>query len=206
MNVAAYNQAWMKQFIEIAKERNKKVFITFHDGCQWKSNFPYNLVDKGIIHSESIRKHIPMPVEIVTMGVHDFPVQITSFGLGRNQVDQIQITCEELGFKLLISNHNQWKTLEEIVLFIRQGDGVVLWYPPTDVAGESSCARLALSARRPLFLHRSTWFLGLIDVKDVYFFKDRKDLQKQLEEYYSNNYISTNSWNSIAKIHERLYS
>lgn len=206
MNAAIYSQSWMANFIRVAKSKGKKVVVTFHDGCQWHGDYPYDLIDVGITPSESITKHIPMKVQIVPQGILEVPIKITSFGLERNNNKEIAEICKELGFIFEISNYRNWKTTDELVDFIRQGDGSVFWYPPTDVAGESSCARLVISARRPLFIHDSTWFKGLAGVKDVHFFSSRGELKSLMRDYYHNSYIQENSCDNIARKHEELYA
>jgi len=200
-----FTREYINSILTIASNNGTKCFATFHD--QFLPGFDYEKLDGIIAHRNDIFQHLPedIPKYVMPSGVLTSPVRITSFGLGRNKNGEIQKVCDKLGFDFLVSDFRNWISQEELLEFIKRGDATVLWYPDNKAAGSSSCARIAIGARRPLFVSECEWFKELHGVEDVLFFKHEEDLEAKLEGYFDNAFIKSNNWDTIALKHVSIY-
>lgn len=199
-----FTQEYVNRILILAKSNGTKCFVTFHD--QFLPGFDYSQLDGIIAHRDDVFKYFPdTPKHIIPSGIPTVPVKIMSYGLGRNRNDDIKRVCDELGYDFFISDYRNWKTQEELLEFIKGGDGVILWYPDNKAAGSSSCSRFAIGARRPLFVNNCTWFQEIAGCTDVIFFRDYQDLRNKLQERFYNPAIDYQNWDKIAEMHLEIY-
>jgi len=201
-----FSPEYINLILREAELKKIKIFATFHDSCFAAGPDWYKL-NGAIAHREEILKTLPVQNKyVIPSGILTTPVRIASFGLGRNNNAKIKKCCNELGFELRISDWHDWKTQEELLEFVKSCDGTILWYPAEKLAGSSSAARVAIGARRPLFVNTVEWFTELGTVKDVLFFYDENDLKELLKSWYKHDYIDKYNWNEIAKLHLEVYN
>jgi hypothetical protein len=179
-----FGPEYINLILREAELKGIKCFATFHDSC-FAAGPDWHKLNGAIAHREEILKTLPVQNKyIIPSGVTTTPVRIASFGLGRNNNMAIQQCCNELGFELRVSDWHDWKTQEELLEFIKSCDATILWYPEEKFAGSSSCARLAIGARRLLYVNNVKWFEELDNIDDVYVFNNAEELKEVLKEHF----------------------
>lgn len=204
---ALYHHEWFFLLIERLKSRTNLV-ITMHDTCLGKvwpllKDFKLKLTMKPEVQTQVAG------TVLFGMPTYNTPIKIKGFGLGRSKHDNIKRICESLGYTYEYQlAENKWLPINELIDWLRDSDGIVLYYDEVGSAGSSAAARTALSTKRPVFVDRVTWFNDLPENVVHKFDPTDESLLEILKKYYettSNNYIKENSFDNIAKLHESLY-
>lgn len=201
---ALYHHVWFPILIERIKNKTKLV-VTLHDDCLGKI-WPFLNDFKVILTMKPEVKAQIGRAELIGMPIHKQQPIFKGFGLGRSKHWQIQHICESLGYTYeFMKAEDKWIPLPDLIQWLRDSDGVILYYDDVSTAGSSSAARTALSTRRPVFVNRVTWFNDLPE--DVVIkFNDDDDLKNKLREYFEDNYINENAFDVIADKHLVLYN
>ncbi len=201
---ALYHHDWLPIFIEQIRGKAKLV-ITLHDSCLGKI-WPFlDNFDKVITMKPEVKSSYPN-AHLIGMPIYSNTPVIKGFGLGRSKHDNIARICEALKWHYEFKKaEDEWLPIEELIKWLRDSDGVVLYYDEVGTAGSSAAARTALSTRRPVFVNNVTWFSDLPE-NAIVRFTDDEDLKNKLLERVSNDYIEQNSFESIAQQHITLYN
>lgn len=201
---AVFHHEWLYHLVERLKNRTK-LAITLHDTCLgkiWSMLPDFKLI---ITMKPEVKNQVPN-VELLPMPVYNPAPVIKGFGLGRSKHGNIEAVCDSLGYKYEhVIAENKWMPIDELLKWLRDSDGIVLYYDEVGTAGSSAAARTALSTRRPVFVNRVTWFNDLSE-DDVIKFSDDADLKQKLLQILNKPYLNTNSFEQIAKKHVELYT
>ncbi len=200
---ALYHHEWLWFLIERLKNRTK-LFITLHDNCLSKI-WPALGQFYGVITMKpEVKKAVPQ-AHLFGMPIYDYVPMIKGFGLGRSRHDEIKKVCDLLGYKYERALASErWMPQEELYRWLRDSDGIVLYYDEVGTAGSSAAARTALGTRRPVFVNTVTWFNDLPE-NIVIKFNDTTELKEKLYAHFNNKYITDNSFKNIALQHIELY-
>jgi hypothetical protein len=200
---ALFHHDWLYHIVERLKGRTKLV-VTLHDTCTgkiWPMLDSFKLI---LTMKPEVARQVPK-AQLVGMPIYYNPPVLKGFGLGRSRHDAIKWMCDQLGYKYeYVKADDKWLPIEELIAWLRDSDGIVLYYDEVPTAGASAAARTALSTNRPLFVNNVTWFNDLPD-NVVTRFNDNEDLKQKLKEKYENTYIRENSFEEVAKKHIELY-
>ncbi|MCK9461608.1 MAG: hypothetical protein M0R80_18420 [Proteobacteria bacterium] len=201
-----WSKEWLEGLLEKAKIRGIKTIVTFHDSAVW-DGFDFSNIDEIIVHREEI---LPLRERrILGMGMIDIPVQICSFGIGRNDNRAIQEMCYRLGFKYNIYDpKDEWLSEAELMNNLKKNDAIVLWYGEVGIVGCSAGIRTAISSRRPVFISSVRWFDDVPLLSGVYRSRDIEDLEESLRLYFKDTrseYMKINNWMAIAGKHLDIY-
>jgi len=200
---AVFHHEWLWHLVQRLKNKTKLV-ITLHDTCLgkiWPMLGDFKLV---LTMKPEVKAQVPQ-ANLIAMPVYNFQPMIKGFGLGRSKHENIKKVCESLGYKYEYTfAEEKWLPINELISWLRDSDGIVLYYDEVGTAGSSAAARTALSTRRPVFVNRVTWFNDLSD-QDVIKFNDDEDLKIKLFQILDKPYLNTNSFDQVVKEHIRLY-
>lgn len=201
---ALYHHQWFPLLIERIKGK-AKLAITLHDSCLGKV-WPYLKDFDLILTMKPDVKNQVQNAKLIGMPMYDFKPVIKGFGLGRSRHDEIERVCSELGYKYeFIKAEDKWLPIDDLLTWLRDSDGIVLYYNEVSTAGSSAGARTALSTRRPVFVNNVQWFNDIPDGVTIRF-DNNEDLKQRLKDTFDNDYISQNSFNRIADEHITLYN
>lgn len=201
---AVFHHEWLWYLVERLKGRTR-LAITLHDTCLGKiwpmlGSFNYIFTMKPEVKAQVPQAHlVPMPV-------YNLQPVIKGFGLGRSKHHEIQAVCDSIGYKYeYVKAEDKWLPLEELIKWLRDSEGIVLYYDEVTTAGSSAGARTALSTRRPVFVNRVTWFNDISE-DIVTKFNDNEDLKQKLLTAFDKPYLRENSFEEVAKIHIGIYT
>lgn len=196
-----YPQPYIEQLLQIAKSRGITTVVTFHDNAIWHG-YNFANIDVAIAHRLDIL-HQPCRRVLLPMGLPYKKPSFVGFGLGRNRTDLIAPQLDEIGFDYTMLNWQRWITQAELLNELRSHDGTILFYDEVGCAGSSSAARIAIAARRPLFLNKVTWFNELMQntPPNVFFYDNPKHLQDMVKGMFSNDFIDSTNWQKVAEGH-----
>jgi hypothetical protein len=180
------------------------VALTYHDKIVPRATFPYQLADLLYAHREDVgvgpRRLIPQGIEVTT------PV-VKTFGLGRSRHDVIAEVCERNGWSFEASfGERRWVRTEELRVWLRDSDAIVLWYDDDPTAGGSAAAPMALSTRRPVIVNDTEWFRDLEDgVSTLRKVRTPGELEGVLRDLFTDGYVESRSWDMVAATLVRDY-
>lgn len=200
---ALYHHEWFYTLIEAIKNKTQMV-VTLHDSCLGKIWPMLNDFDIILTMKPEVKSQVPRAT-LIGMPIYKLQPVLKGFGLGRSKHDNIWRVCNELGYRYeYVKAEDHWMPIEELIQWLRDSDGIVLYYDEVGTAGSSAGARTALSTNRPVFLNRVTWFNDIPE--DVVIkFNDDEDLKQTLYKVFHDEYIEKNSFEAIAKLHIDLY-
>lgn len=199
-----YHHEWFPHLIERIKGKAKLV-ITLHDSCLGKI-WPYLRDFDLILTMKPDVKNQVQNAQLIGMPIYNSPPVIKGFGLGRSKHDEIEKVCNELGYKYeFIKAEDKWLPIDDLLVWLRDSDGIVLYYNEVTTAGSSAGARTALSTRRPVFVNNVQWFNDIPEGVTTRF-NDDNNLKQALKDKFDNDYIDQNSFNRIAEQHITLYN
>ena len=206
-----WSQEWLEGVLKVLKQAGIRTTVTFHDSAIW-TGFDFSNIDDIIAHRVEILDKVPRGVvigqtcNIVPMGILHRPPKICSFGIGRNDNEAVRDVCDKIGFVYHVLNPNyKWLSQGELIKSLREYDAIVLWYGEVGIIGCSAGARMAMASRRPAFLSNVSWFSDIPEVKDVYRLETLEELEKALVDYFKNDYLDNNKWDSVAQQHKEIY-
>ena len=200
---AVFHHEWMWPLVQRLKGR-VKLAITLHDNCLGKI-WPM-LADFDVVMT--MKPEVQQQVHdaiLIPMPTYKLQPVIKGFGLGRSKHANIGEVCVSLGYKYeCVKAEEKWMPIEELITWLRDSDGIVLYYDEVTTAGSSAAARTAISTLRPVFVNRVTWFNDLPE--DVFIkFNDDNDLREKLKQIIEKPYVNTNSFEEVAKQHIEIY-
>ena len=202
---ALYHHEWFFPLIKRIKNKTKLV-VTLHDTCLGKIWPMLGEFHKVLTMKPEVKAQVPQ-AELIGMPIHYIRPVIKGFGLGRSKHDNIRNVCDQLGFIYeYVKAEDKWMPVKELLSWLRDSDGIVLYYDEVTTAGSSAGARMALSTRRPVFINNVTWFNDLPEASKVIRFDTDEDLKQALLDHIDNTYITENSFERIAQQHITLYS
>jgi glycosyltransferase involved in cell wall biosynthesis len=201
---AVFHHEWLWWLIERIKNKTKLV-ITLHDTCLGKIWPMLGSFKEIITMKPEVQRQIPR-AKLIGMPTYNTPPKLKGFGLGRSRHGDIEKVCAELGYTYEFAHaEKKWYPIDELITWLRDSDGIVLYYNDVDTAGSSAAARTALSTRRPVFVNKVTWFNDLPE--DVVIkFADNEELKTKLQQYLEKPYLNTNSFDRIAQEHISIYN
>tara|TARA_Y100000310_G_scaffold293701_1_gene323494 strand:+ start:1706 stop:2602 length:897 start_codon:yes stop_codon:yes gene_type:complete len=208
INCFLYQLPWINDTLYEAGKRGIKTVVTLHDGNLWPG-FQWGNVNAAIAHWPSIMEMCPLPETkrfILPSGIPAGSVQLGSFGMGRNPHGQIKEIVESVGMRFTWHDPvtQGWIPQEALLSFLRGLDGIVLWYPHTDTGGASSALRVALAARRPIFVSNTSWFHDATSPL-VKKFDTLDQFKEGIQEYYRDPMIDNFKSEEVARLHEDVY-
>lgn len=200
---ALYHHEWFYPVIDRLRGKTK-LYVTLHDNCLGKIYPMFPMFNKVLTMKPEVKSQVPQ-AELIGMPIYENKPVIKGFGLGRSKHDNIKRICDELGYIYeYVKAEDKWMPIKELMTWLRDSDGIVLYYDEVGTAGSSAGARTALSTRRPVFLNRVTWFNDIPE-DVVTKFNDDEDLKTKLYEKFNNEYIHQNSFEAIAQRHIDIY-
>lgn len=200
---AVFHHEWMWPLVQRLKGRVKLV-ITLHDNCLGKI-YPLLPDFNAIITMKpEVQRQVTQSI-LLPMPTYDLQPVIKGFGLGRSKHANIGEVCASLGYKYEYTKaEEKWIPIDELLTWLRDSDGIVLYYDEVGTAGSSAAARTAISTRRPVFVNRVTWFNDLPE--DTFIkFNDDNDLKEKLQQVIQKPYVNSNSFNEVVKQHIEIY-
>jgi hypothetical protein len=184
------------RLIELLRRFTGVTALTFHDKGGVRA-FPYELVDLLYAHREDVgvgpRRLIPQGIDLRR------PV-VKTFGLGKSRLDIIAPVCERNGWDFQHSfGEDRWLGSEELFLWLRDCDAIVLWYDDDHRSGGSAGVPLAIGTRRPVFVNDTEWFRDLpehtANLRKVH---APQELEAALREALADSYAESRTWDRVA--------
>lgn len=202
---ALYHHEWFFHLVERIKNKTKLV-VTLHDTCLGKIWPMLGSFHRVLTMKPEVKAQVQQ-AELVGMPIYNMKPVIKGFGLGRSKHDNIWRVCQEIGFAYeYVKAEDKWMPIDELLQWLRDSDGIVLYYDEVSTAGSSAGARTALSTRRPVFVNNVTWFNDLPEESKVIRFNDDEGLKQVLLQHLKNNYIDQNSFENVALHHLQMYN
>lgn len=201
---ALYHHDWFYHLVKRLHGRTKLV-VTLHDTCLGKIWPMLDLFDYIFTMKPDVKAQVPN-AELIGMPIYNRKPMLKGFGLGRSKHDVISRICSELRYDYTYKKaEDNWMPIDDLLEWLRDSDGIILYYDDVTTAGSSAAARTALSTRRPVFLNNVTWFK---DLPDEFFIKFDGDegLRNALVEHIENDYINENAYENIVAKHIVAYS
>ena len=184
------------RLIELLRRFTGVTALTYHDKGGVRA-FPHELVDLLYAHREDVgvgpRRLIPQGIDLRR------PV-VKTFGLGKSRLDIIAPVCERNGWDFQHSfGEDRWLDSEELYLWLRDCDAIVLWYDDDHRSGGSAGAPLAIGTRRPVFVNDTEWFRDLpehtANLRKVH---TPQELEAALREALADPYAESRTWDRVA--------
>ncbi len=201
---ALYHHEWFYHLIERIKGK-AILAVTLHDSCIGKI-WPFLKDFDIILTMKPDVKNQVQNAKLIGMPMYNNKPVIKGFGLGRSRHSDINSVCQELGYTYeFIKAEDKWLEIGDLIAWLRDSDGIVLYYNEVTTAGSSAATRTALSTRRPVFVNNVAWFSDVPE-NVVIKFNDNNDLKQKLKDKFDNDYINQNSFKQIADEHVALYS
>jgi hypothetical protein len=203
-----YQKPWIDSVLAEQRDRGGKNVVTFHDTAIWP-DFRWDLVDHAIAHWEGVARYIPLPdsqKSLMPLMIEASPPILGSFGMGRNPHSEVREALARVGARFTWKDpvNGKWLDSAELWEFLRELDGVVLFYPPVDGGGPSSALRFALSARRPVFVSHTNWFADATSPL-VHRFHTLEELAEGVKAYFADPMIDTFTPAYVAARHAEIY-
>jgi hypothetical protein len=184
------------RLIELLRRFPGVTALTYHDKAVGLG-FPYDLLDLLYAHRPDVgvgpRRMIPQGIDLRR------PV-IKTFGLGKSRADIIAAVCERNNWDFQRSfGEDRWLESEELYMWLRDSDAIVLWYDDDHRSGGSAGAPLAVGTRRPVFVNDTEWFRDLPErtatLRKVH---SPEELEEGLREVLSDTYAESRTWDRVA--------
>jgi hypothetical protein len=184
------------RLVELLRRFRGVTALTYHDKGGVLA-FPHELPDLLYAHREDVgvgpRRMIPQGIDLRR------PV-VKTFGLGRSRLDVIAVVCERDGWDLQHSfGEDRWLESEELFVWLRDCDAIVLWYDEEPRSGGSAGAPLAIGTRRPVFVNDTEWFRDLPErTSNLRKLHTPEELRDALRELFANPYAEGRTWDRVA--------
>ncbi|MEJ8545130.1 hypothetical protein [Brevibacillus borstelensis] len=182
------NDHQLKEFLELAEQKQVKVIVAFHDSCIGPA-FPFHLVKHKAALSKRLQELIGGSI-FIPEGVPDPPTEskeqlrhryglsgtiVSTFGLGRTDYGLISDVTQDLGFTFLVFDSTgsclinpphlirktKWFPLPELISHLAVSDAIVLWYHEIDAYVSSGAVRHAIATGRPVIVNDVSWFADI---------------------------------------------
>ena len=186
------------------KNRDTRMILTKHDSSSHPMT-SFDLFNTVIFHKPGIYENSKNGAFMEYPIVYTKP-KIFSYGMGRNQWDNIRYICEDMSFDFDFhdSREHGWLQEEDLESRIKQADAVILWYNDVyPLVGASAAIRTAMGCYRHAFVNDIGWFRDVHSSK-VTKFADGEELRIRLAEYFF-PYAIFDSIGAIAEKHKELY-
>lgn len=184
------------RLVELLRSFPRVTALTYHDKVVGLG-FPYHLLDLLYAHREDVgigpRRLIPQGIDLRR------PV-VKTFGLGKSRLDIIAAICERNDWDFQHSfGENRWLGSEELFLWLRDSDAIVLWYDEDHRSGGSAGAPLAIGTRRPVFVNDTEWFRDLPQrTSNLRKLHSPEELKMALRETLTDPYAQERTWDRVA--------
>lgn len=184
------------RLIELLRRLSSVSALTYHDKGGVLA-FPYELLDLLYAHREDVgigpRRLIPQGIDLRR------PV-VKTFGLGKSRADIIATVCERNGWDFQHSfGEDRWLESEELFVWLRDSDAIVLWYDDDHRSGGSAGAPLAIGTRRPVFVNDTEWFRDLPEhTANLRKLHTPEELELALREVLTDQYAEERTWDRVA--------
>jgi hypothetical protein len=185
------------RLIELLRRFPGVTALTYHDKGGVLA-FPYELFDLLYTHRADVGVG---PRSVIPQGIDLRRPVVKTFGLGKSRADIIASVCEQNGWSFEHSfGEKCWLDGEELFLWLRDSDAIVLWYDDDHRSGGSAGAPLAIGTRRPVFVNDTEWFRDLpertANLRKVH---TPKELEIGLREVLSDPYAENRTWDNVAQ-------
>lgn len=173
--------------------------LTYHDKAVGLG-FPYELVDLLYAHRHDVGVG---PRHVIPQGIDLRKAVVKTFGLGKSRADVIGSICERNGWDFQYSfGEDRWLASEELFVWLRDSDAIVLWYDDDQRSGASAGAPLAIGTRRPVFVNDTEWFRDLPEhAANLHKVHSVAELELSLRELLRNRYAESRTWDRVARMH-----
>lgn len=184
------------RLIELLRRFAGVTALTYHDKAVGLC-FPYDLLDLLYAHRPDVGIG---PRHLIPQGIDLRRPVVKTFGLGRSRVDVIAGVCERNGWDFQYSfGEDRWFESEELFLWLRDSDAIVLWYDDDQRSGGSAGAPLAIGTRRPVFVNDTEWFRDLPErTANLRKIHTPKELELALREVLIDQYAENRTWDRVA--------
>jgi len=186
------------RLIELLRRFTGVTALTYHDKGGVRA-FPYGLVDLLYAHRADVGVG---PRRLIAQGIDLRRPVVKTFGLGRSRLDIIAPVCERNGWDFQHSfGEDRWLESEQLFLWLRDCDAIVLWYDDDHRSGASAGAPLALGTRRPVFVNDTEWFRDLPE-RAGHLRKVRTplELESAMREALTDSYAESRTWDRLAAV------
>ncbi len=202
---------WFSQILKKCKEQGKRTVVTFHDSAYWDGFDGWQYIDVAIAHRQDILDAMPLKCqkEVMPMPIPDVAPRFCGYGLGRSDHNAIMEMCQRLGFDYEYKDpKSEWVTQKKLIDWIKGFDGVILWYKDHGkLKGSSAGVRLAIAARRPVYLSNCDWFSDVVagdyDVRKA---DTLGELEDMLRDIYLWEDINKFFFSKAADLHYNIYN
>ena len=171
--------------------------LTYHDKAVGLG-FPYHLLDLLYAHRADVGTG---PRRLIPQGIDLRRPVVKTFGLGKSRVDLIAAVCERNDWDFQHSfGEDRWLESDELFVWLRDCDAIVLWYDDDHRSGGSAGAPLAIGTRRPVFVNDTEWFRDLprrsSNLRKLHTIEQ---LETAMREVLSNPYAEERTWDRVAE-------
>lgn len=184
------------RLIELLRRLPSVTALTYHDKGG-VLGFPYGLVDLLYAHREDVgagpRRMIPQGIDLRR------PV-VKTFGLGKSRIDVIGAVCARNGWDFQHSfGEDRWLDGEQLFMWLRDSDAIVLWYDDDHRSGTSAGAPLAIGTRRPVFVNDTQWFQDLPErTSNLRKLHTPEELEMAMQEVLTDRFAEERTWDQVA--------
>jgi hypothetical protein len=184
------------RLVELLRSFPKVTALTYHDKVVGLG-FPYHLLDLLYAHREDVGIG---PRQLIPQGIDLRRAVVKTFGLGKSRVDIIADVCDRNGWDFQHSfGEDRWLDSEELFLWLRDSDAIVLWYDEDRRSGGSAGAPLAIGTRRPVFVNDTEWFRDLPErTSNLHKLHSPEELEVAMREVLTNPYAEERTWDRVA--------
>lgn len=185
------------RLIELLRRFPGVTALTYHERAGSRA-FPYRLPDLIYAHRENIGAG---PRRLIPQGVDLRRPVVKTFGLGtKSRSSVIAAVCERNGWDFQHSfGEDRWLESDELFVWLRDCDAVVLWYAEDSRSGGSAGAPLAIGTRRPVFVNDTEAFRDLPDkTSNLRKLGTPEELEVALRELFSDPYAEERTWDRVA--------
>jgi hypothetical protein len=185
-----------RRLVELLRRFQGVSALTYHDKGGVLA-FPEELPDLLYAHREDVGVG---PRSLIPQGIDLRRPVVKTFGLGRSRLDVIAAVCERGGWDFRHSfGEDRWLESEELFLWLRDCDAIVLWYDEELRSGGSAGAPLALGTRRPVFVNDTEWFRDLPErTSNLRKLHTPEELEHALRELFAEPYAEERTWDRVA--------
>lgn len=201
---------WFSETLKQLKAKGILTVVTWHDSAYWDGFDGFKYVDLNISHRQDILDAMPVKGHsaIMPMPIPEVKPRFCGYGLGRSKHEDIKEVCDRLGFIYEWQDpKSEWLDQAALIDWIKRYDGVILWYEDHGtLKGSSAGVRLAIAARRPIFLSKCDWFSDVVSGDfGVTKADDLGDLEDTLRDQYLWKDINKFFFSKAADLHYSLY-
>lgn len=198
-----YNTAALHDLID---RFDGQLIVTYHDNC-FPDDFPAGKFAVRYTHRDGVGRG---EMTRIPLGVEDHIPVVKTFGLGRCRHDIIADVCDRNGWqfdKFFGGQTDEWLTQEDLRLWLRDSDMIVLWYDESAAAGSSSAARIAMSSRRPVIVNDTSWFADLPADARPHLRKvsTPAQLESEMRDVLDCELLTRDSWQRVVARHTADY-